>query len=93
MRITDRRLAGAPRIDKEKWAITRLPRRGGSTPAKYLPVSGYGIMSPHNFDSQSGYFVASQDTFKSPSTDLNSGSPVSSSAFLILARAAAKQSA
>ena len=69
------------------------PSRHGNECAKFVETYLFVSFNAHNLDSYCVYFLASQKTFTSPSTVLNSGSPVRSSAFLILASAAAKQSA
>ena len=59
------------------------------------PVESYLFVAfnAHDLCSYSLYFVANQEIFTSPSTALNSGSPVRSSTFFDFAKAAAKQSA
>ena len=77
-----------------------LPRKGAkgakerNQPWKmFVETHLFVSFNAHNRNSHCVYFAASQKTFTSPSSDLNSGSPVRSAAFLILASAAAKQSA
>ena len=74
-----------------------LPRKGAkerNQPWKmFVETHLFVSFNAHNLNSHCVYFAASQKTFTSPSSDWNSGSPVRSAAFLILASAAAKQSA